>query len=389
MKTTLKLNSIPMKIMRTHPVRTMILMLLVIAQAACVMGGLMLTRSMRQEMALAEARLGADILVYPSAAMSKISSKTLLMQGSPVEVWKDRSILLRMDDCDGIAAVSYQLYIRDSTAETPLWIAGYDPETDFVIAPWIEGQTDYKLPDGSVLAGCRAAQGENAISLFGKSWPVAARLAETGSELDEMVFVNPHTMSALIEAAGDAGITAYRNVDPERDFTVALVQVNAHSSLDSVTSWLNTYIRKVKAVRSEETLTDTSAGMRRQMTMITVIAAGAWIVLLLALGIAQSMMMKERKKELYVWHAIGASRAVVNRVMLLETFSIYAAGALLGILLCAGLLPVLFGTAAELSALLRFALLTMLLTVLIGCVSTLLSVKRATESMNGQMLLTV
>ena len=100
-------------------------------------------------------------------------------------------------------------------------------------------------------------------------------------------------------------------------------------------------------------------------------------------------MAKERKKELYVWHAIGASRAVVNRVMLLETFFIYTAGALLGILLCAGLLPVLFGTAAELSALLRFALLTMLLTVLIGCVSTLLSVKRATESMNGQMLLTV
>ena len=175
MKSALKLNSIPMKNMRTHPVRTMILILLVIAQAACVMGGLMLTRSMRREMTLAEARLGADILVYPSAAMSKISSKTLLMQGSPVEVWKDRSILSRMDDCDGIAAVSYKLYIRDSTAETPLWIAGYDPETDFVIAPWIEGQTDYKLPDGSVLAGCRAAQGENVISLFGKSWPVAAR----------------------------------------------------------------------------------------------------------------------------------------------------------------------------------------------------------------------
>ena len=49
MKSALKLNSIPMKNMRTHPVRTMILMLLVIAQAACVMGGLMLTRSMRRE----------------------------------------------------------------------------------------------------------------------------------------------------------------------------------------------------------------------------------------------------------------------------------------------------------------------------------------------------
>ena len=39
MKSALKLNSIPMKNMRTHPVRTMILILLVIAQAACVMGG--------------------------------------------------------------------------------------------------------------------------------------------------------------------------------------------------------------------------------------------------------------------------------------------------------------------------------------------------------------
>ena len=389
MKSALKLNSIPVKNMRAHPVRTMILMLLVMAQAACVMGGLSLTRFMRQEMAIAEARLGADILVYPSAAMSKISSKTLLMQGSPVEVWKDRAMLSRMDDCDGIAAVSYQLYIRDTTAETPRWIVGYNSETDFVIAPWIDGQTDFRLPDGAVLAGCKAVQGDNIVSLFGKSWPVAARLAEMGSELDEMVFVNPHTLKSLIEAAGDAGITAYRNVDPERDFTVALLRVNDQASLDSVTSWLNTYIRKVTAVRSEETLADTSAGMRRQMTMIAAISAGAWIALLLALGVAQSMMMKERKKELYVWHAIGASRAVVNRVMLRESLMIYAAGALLGILLCAALLPILFGTGMGYSVLPPFALVTVTLTVLIGGVSTLLSVKRATESMNGQMLLTV
>ncbi len=349
----------------------------------------MLTQSMRQEMAIAEARLGADILVYPSAAMSKISSKTLLMQGSPVEVWKDRSILSRMNDCDGIAVVSYQLYIRDTTRETPRWIVGFDPESDFVIAPWMEGQTDFRLPDGAVLAGCKTCQGKSVVSLFGKSWPVGARLVETGSKLDEMVFVNPHTLSTLIEAAGEAGVTAYRNVDPEQDFTVALLKVNDQASLDSVTSWLNTYIRKDTAVRSEETLTDTSAGIRRQMTMIAAITVCAWIVLLLALGIAQSMMMKERKKELYVWHAIGASRSVVYRVMLWEAFLIYLAGALLGILLCIGLLPVLFGTGMGYTVLLPFALLTVFLTVLIGCVSILLSVKRATESMNGQMLLTV
>jgi len=123
--------------------------------------------------------------------------------------------------------------------------------------------------------------------------------------------------------------------------------------------------------------------------MIVVIAVAAWVVLLTALAIAQSMMMKERKKELYVWHAIGASRAIVNHVMQTEALLIYGIGGLLGVSICAILLPIVFEIKLNVSALLPFALLTIVLTILIGLVSTRIAVRKATESMNGQMLLTV
>lgn len=386
MKRTSRLHAVPFRNLRTHPFRTVILLILIVAQASCVLGGLMMTQSMKNEMARTEARLGADILVYPAAAMSKISSKSLLMQGSPIEIWKDRSMLSRMDACDGIAQVAYQIYIRDTTGEAPVWIVGFEGKTDFVITPWIR---DGSSSESGIIAGSKVQVSDGHVTLFSRIWPVSARLDETGSELDEMVFADTEAMKSLLKSAEEAGNTSYQGIDPDRDFSVALIRVHDKETLDSVTSWLNVYVRKIKAVRSEETLSDTSTGIRKQMTMIVVIAVAAWVVLLAALAIAQSMMMKERKKELYVWHAIGASRAIVNRIMQIEALLIYGIGGLLGVSICAILLPIAFGIKLNVSALLPFALLTIVLTILIGLVSTRITVRKATESMNGQMLLTI
>ncbi len=385
MKRPLRLESIPGKNLRSHPVRTVLLLLLTLAQTLCIFGGLTLIRSMREEMTRAEGRLGADILLYPSAAMSRISGDKLLMQGTPVEIWKDRSMLSRLRDCDGIEQSSCQLYLRDTTGETPFRIVGYDPETDFVIGPWLKEEKNMLPAEGTVLIGNAVSADDGTVTLFGRSWIVSGRLEKTDSELDTMVFTGLSTLQDMLDAAKNAGITDYQSMDPKRDFSVALIRVREKKNIDSITNWLNVYMRKMKAVRSEETLSEAAAGIRGQMGLTAGIAGAAWLILLLSLGIVQNMMMKERRKELYVWHTVGASRTIIKKVMVKEAFLVHGTGAILGIpagILLAHLIP---GASFSFPC----ALLTAVLSILTGCLGMMLVVKRAASAVNGQMLLNI
>ena len=292
-------------------------------------------------------------------------------------------MLEEITDCDGIEAVSYQVYLKDDSGETPVWIVGFDPETDFAIKPWITGGHDHTLPDGAVLAGYHVGtNADGTVTLFGRTWPVAQRLDETGSVMDDSVFVNDSVfvkLSALSGIIEETGMEKYEKIHPETDFSAALVRIKKGADIDSVTHWLNTHIHKVTAVRSDAALTDAAEGIRSQIGLTAVITGCAWCVLLLALAIAQSLMMGERRKELYVWHAIGASRGIVLRVMLRETLLIYLSGSLLGILIAS----IWSGMAGA------QAICIVCLSALIGCISTIGAVKTASRSMNSQMLLTV
>jgi len=384
----LSLREIPIKNLRTHPVRTVILFVLTLAQAACVFGGIMMMLGMRQELARAQARLGADVLVYPTAAESKISMKSLLMQGTPVEVYRDRSMLDKMEYCDGISAVTHQIYISDTAADgSKIWIYGYEPETDFVISPWLENEKDIQTPAGSVILGSKVVAENNMITLYRKDWPVAARLEETGSSLDTSVFVCMDTLRELIKASKEAGTDTYASVNPDKQFSSAPVRVIDKSKVGSVTDWINIYVRKVTAVRSEETLTQASSGIQSTTKMLAVIAAVAWLVLLAALGIMQSMLMKERTGELHVWQAIGASRRIVNRVMLSEAFLVHLAGAVAGTIL-AGIGFLLFGKGYPTGGILAAVFAAVVVTVAAGLFSAWLALKKASKKLSGQMLLT-
>ena len=114
---------------------------------------------------------------------------------------------------------------------------------------------------------------DGTVTLFGRTWPVAQRLDETGSVMDDSVFVNLSALSGIIE---DTGMEKYEKIHPETDFSAALVRIEKDADIDSVTHWLNTHIHKVKAVRSEAALTDAAEGIRSQIRMTAVFTGCAW-----------------------------------------------------------------------------------------------------------------
>ena len=390
MSNALSLRRVPLLTIRAHPVRSLIIAVLALAQAACVFGGLILVGAMRAELSLAERRLGADLVVYPTTCLNQVEKKRLLMLGTPVGCHQPRSALARMSSNEDIAAVSYQLYVSETLADgTRRWIVGFEPESDFALSPWIAEGEGSSLPRGSVLVGSAVpgADGKS-LSVFGRERPIGAHLLATGSELDDAVFVSMDTLTDMMADARAAGEDIDASLDPSTDYSAALVRASDSEAIESVTNWINLYVRKVSAVRSSEALVGAASGIRAHRGVAIGVLGATWLVLLGALIIVQVSLMNERMQELAVWRSIGASRSVVSRVMLSESALLHAAGALVGVCLAAVTMPFVGdGSLVEVLAApatsLPLAGLSLVAVTCVGVAGTRLALARVSRAATG------
>ena len=390
MSNALSLRRVPLLTIRAHPVRSLIIAVLALAQAACVFGGLILVGAMRAELTLAERRLGADLVVYPTACLNQVEKKRLLMLGTPVGCHQPRSALARMSSNEDIAAVSYQLYVSETLADgTTRWIVGFEPESDFALSPWIAEGEGSSLPRGSVLVGSAVpgADGQS-LSVFGRERPIGAHLLATGSELDDAVFVSMGTLTDMMADARAAGEDIDDSLDPSTDYSAALVRASDSDAIESVTNWINLYVRKVSAVRSSEALVGAASGIRAHRGVAIGVLGATWLVLLGALIIVQVSLMNERMQELAVWRSIGASRSVVSRVMLSESALLHAAGALAGVCLAAVTMPFvgdgsLIEVLAAPATSLPLAGLSLVAVTCVGVAGTRLALARVSRAATG------
>lgn len=390
MSNALSLRRVPLMTIRAHPVRSLIIAVLALAQAACVFGGLILVGAMRAELTLAERRLGADLVVYPTACLNQVEKKRLLMLGTPVGCHQPRSALARMSSNEDIAAVSYQLYVSETLADgSTRWIVGFEPETDFALSPWIAEGDGTSLPRGSVLVGSAVpgADGQS-LSVFGRERPIGAHLLATGSELDDAVFVSMDTLTDMMADARAAGQDIDASLDPRTDYSAALVRASDSDAIESVTNWINLYVRKVSAVHATEALVGAASGIRAHRGVAIGVLGATWLVLLGALIIVQVSLMNERLQELAVWRSIGASRSIMSRVMLSESALLHVAGALVGVCLAA-LTVLLVGDGSLVEALaapatsLPLAGLSIVAVTCVGVAGTRLAIARVSRAATG------
>ena len=390
MSNALSLRRVPLMTIRAHPVRSIIIAVLARAQAACVFGGLILVGAMRAELTLAERRLGADLVVYPTACLNQVEKKRLLMLGTPVGCHQPRSALARMSSNEDIAAVSYQLYVSETLADgSTRWIVGFEPETDFALSPWIAEGEGTSLPRGSVLVGSAVpgADGQT-LSVFGRERPIGAHLLTTGSELDDAVFVSMDTLTDVMADARAAGEDIDASLDPSTDYSAALVRASDSDAIESVTNWINLYVRKVSAVHATEALVGAASGIRAHRGVAIGVLGATWLVLLGALIIVQVSLMNERMQELAVWRSIGASRSIMSRVMLSESAVLHALGALAGVCLAALTVPFVGdGSLVEVLAApatsLPLAGLSLVAVTCVGVAGTRLALARVSRAATG------
>jgi len=393
----MKLGKLPVKNLMRRPGRTAALVLLTAFLALSVFGGSVVVRSLQSGLESLEARLGADIIVMPATAESKVSFKNMLLQGTTGAFYMDASVLDKVREVEGVEIAAPQTFLASLKADccaVKVQVIGIDPATDFTVKPWIEQSYSRALGDMDVAVGCNvtADVGED-LRIYDLNTHVVAKLAETGTGLDTAVYCSMDTMKRLLAAAEEKGVSHKITSDTSDLISAVYVRVAEGFDVGKVNNALNGHVRKVTAVRARSMFTDVSDSLTGISRTVTLLIGAVWALAFIILLIGYAMMVNERRREFAVLRLLGASRGGLARLMLAESALCSLAGGLLGVGVAA-LVVFPFATLIETrlglpyltppaGVILALAAGTVLMTLLIGALASAWSAWRLSRTDAG------
>jgi putative ABC transport system permease protein len=278
-------------------------------------------------------RMGADIMVVPKEYSA--ATETVLLTGQPNSFFFKDTGFEQIALVPGVAKASPEIFIAtlygQSCCAGPVQIIAIDPARDFTIATWLKENPGVKMGKDDIIVGS-AITGDIGSDLlfYGHSFHIVGRLDRTGlMGVDMAVFTRFEDARTM---ADESGTKAVRKLTlPEGMVSAVLVRVAPGASPDAVAAEIRGKVPGTKTI-TPSGLLGTIAG---QMGTIITILYGATIAVTVVsvplLAFIAGMVARERKKEIAVLRALGATRSFVLRLVLAESVTLAILGALTGI----------------------------------------------------------
>lgn len=319
--------------LRRKPFRSFVTIAIVGLAAGTLFSATLLIGSVHQSLEVGMERLGADLLVVPEGSAE--SGETALITGTPTSFYMDDSIYEQVKAVPDVEAASPQLFIESMISSQcctgHVQIIGYDPESDFVVGPWLEDNLNRPLEGREVVIGSLilANKGES-VHFFGTDFDVAGVLDSTGMGADESVFMS---MDAAYEMARNSRENAESFVEIEPgQISSVLVKVAPGTTVEQVAQRIETSVPGTMVMTANDlsqSVTDRLSGFLRGFFVLDGIV---WIMSLLTIAAIFSMIVNERQREIGLIRAMGGNRRFVFRLMLTEALMMTAIGGVVGIL---------------------------------------------------------
>lgn len=291
---------------------------------------------------LSRDRLGADIMVLPSGASSDASE--VLFTAQPVNVYLAMETAEQIAGVDGVQAVTPQFFTQTVNQSCCSVVGvnrvvGIDAASDFVVMPWVQDAGDFKLASDQVLLGAAAPdlQGGQA-SILGSTFHVAGTLAETGTSVDETIFMDIESARRI--AAESPYLTGvWGNTDPYTSISCVMVKADSGSDLRMLAEAISQECPGTVAVVTSELVSGVSAQFVVVEAMCIAFLAAILVIAGIALAGRFSALVAARSKELALMRSIGVSGTRVAGSVVLEagimSLAGWAAGSLAGCVLAA------------------------------------------------------
>ncbi len=278
-------------------------------------------------------RLGTDIIVVPGE--KRHGAETDFLTGKPVsDTWMPKENLEKVVGLEGVERVSPQIYLESLTgvaccSSWELFIIAVDPETDFTIQPWLAEKLDRPLGLRDAVAG-QFIIGEESITLYGTELNLIGRLDRTGTGLDSTLFVTFETARFMANESIAKAVEPL--IMPDGMISVIQVKVQPGYPIEDVVHSITQELSDVYALTSLEltrTVQSQTSGLFRALmgTMLII-----WVLASLLIALIFVMLVTERRREIGMLRAVGASRNFIFRMFLTEGVILALGGGIVGVI---------------------------------------------------------
>lgn len=336
------------KIQTASVVVSIALSVMLITTFGLVYGGV------QQGIETSKARGGADVMAVPTDAMQYIDETELLYTGAPAPVYMDESIVDEIESINGDIRVSPQFYGQtldsgccSTTGETRL--IGIDPNTDFVVSALTSEKAIASLDGDSVIVGSAVGGVTNdTLTIRGTKYRVVATMAETGTGFDSSIVADIDLVRDISRNLEGYGHYWEKNGDPSTLISCVMIDIadDDPATLTAVKARTSLSGEATPLVRSE-VVDKSTAQLQSAFFLLLVSAAIMVVITLLQLFARFYSSVWDRKKELALYRAVGASKSDLRKLILLEIEVLVGAGLVCGVILGFAAQSVLLGVMQE------------------------------------------
>lgn len=326
----MKAFDLALKFLTNRPGRSLVVIMFVLLAVVAAIWSTALTRTIETDLRsslVGMEKMGADIVVIrrgSSQRYTQVGNVELLQMAQGIRETKD------------VVGVSTQLrlftYENCPWSEQPkTYIYAIDPKSDFTVSDWLPTGASAPLGHNEVYVGNKLTLpgSQKTVNLAGMDLKVAERLKETGTTLDDTLFVTFSTARILAQNYQNLkesipGLEA--NYVPV--FMVALSE--GANALDAATNILKV-VPGVSTFESYEFFRagrEQLTGLMRSLDKIFLIV---WLGALFGIAMVFLISLNERRREIGVLRVLGASRSFALRALMLEGLMLAILGALPGV----------------------------------------------------------
>ena len=323
--------------------RSFLLIAAVAVASGVVFTGATLMRSIDRSMEIGFTRMGADMMVAPEGALTNITAALLTVEPTDLVLDADLFAKARIDSVrraapQKIARVEHSgVGSHHESAD----LIGFDPALDFTIRPWLVEKLNRDLQPGDVILGAgRDAPLGSQLLIFGKPHIVYGRLGRTGVGTHERgVFMTFQTFDALAGAIGghaghgsSAGSGPPAVLQPGKVSGFLVELAPGAAPLQARFAILSS-LKGIKVVTGDTTMSGIRQGLAALLDGILALTVLMFASMALMVSVLFSAIVTERRGELGLLKAIGARRAQIVGMMVIEAVIATGVGGALGVVL--------------------------------------------------------